>query len=961
MRRILLFLVISFNLYTSFANYPIVRNFRRDNYQSGTQNWGITQDEMNVMYFANNYGLLEFDGRNWTTFPIGNRSNVRSVFYASDKRIYAGASNEFGYYQQMKNGPLVYQSLVGKLKDKDKSFNEVWRIFQADEDIYFQSDRCIFRYRGDTVLCLPFNNKIDVSAYISNILFIASAEEGVFMVNGNLFIRVPGSELLISKKVAAILPYADNKVLFITSFHGVYLFDGKSITPYKTGIDDFLMSNQVFCATTNGKQIVFGTVQMGIAVLNIDDNSVTFVNTYSGLQNNTILSMAFDNQQNLWLGLDKGIDYVQLNNPFRNIFGDNNKYGAGYTSFLKNNTLYLGTNQGLYSTIYPFSDGHLPMELKLIKGMEGQVWCLTEIDNTLFCGKDQGAYIIHPNSIESIKGLQGTWSFKPLSKHPDMILGCSYQGLFILKKTGRTWKLSHFIKGNFTETSHIFEEDTDGTVWFSQWQKGLFHLYFDSAYDSIIRVDLFDEKKGFTPNLNNSMFRVGGKILFASDQGFYVYNNSTDRVEPDTIWNKMFVSPPQHMKLHESKYGDVWCVSYKFAGVAKKDSKGEYLMDSLTYCILQPNLILGFENFNFIDSTNIIISTEDGFYRLNPLQTVFTGDDFRVFLRNVVVLNQEHGEIETGRIREQNSSGTFNHHQNSLRLEFVAPEYRKADLVSYSSKLENYDESWSALSSDIIREYTHLPKGNYVFKVRAYNRLRSEMAECEYIINVSPAWYETRLAVSTYVLLFIMFCIALIIWANYRSKLGALEMEKQKEFEINEQKIQFEAINTEKKKEIKELKNQQLQYVLRHKSQELASSTMNLIRKNEILLQITDKLSKVTRDLEANTDKNAILSRLGQIEKNILENISNDNNWKRFEENFDMVHENYIKRLGETFPELNISDKKICAYLKMGLSSKDIASLINMSVRSVEMSRYRMRKKIGLDRNTNLSEFLQRF
>jgi DNA-binding CsgD family transcriptional regulator len=136
---------------------------------------------------------------------------------------------------------------------------------------------------------------------------------------------------------------------------------------------------------------------------------------------------------------------------------------------------------------------------------------------------------------------------------------------------------------------------------------------------------------------------------------------------------------------------------------------------------------------------------------------------------------------------------------------------------------------------------------------------------------------------------------------------------------------------------------------------------MNLIRKNEILLQITDKLSKVTRDLEANTDKNAILSRLGQIEKNILENISNDNNWKRFEENFDMVHENYIKRLGETFPELNISDKKICAYLKMGLSSKDIASLINMSVRSVEMSRYRMRRKMGLDRDANLAEFLQKF
>ena len=75
-------------------------------------------------------------------------------------------------------------------------------------------------------------------------------------------------------------------------------------------VDNFLKQNQVFCATTNGKQIVYGTVQRGIVIQDLLYNTFTYVNTYSGLQNNTILSAAFDNQQNLWLGLDKGIDYV---------------------------------------------------------------------------------------------------------------------------------------------------------------------------------------------------------------------------------------------------------------------------------------------------------------------------------------------------------------------------------------------------------------------------------------------------------------------------------------------------------------------------------------------------------------------------------------------------------------------------------------------------------------------------
>jgi DNA-binding CsgD family transcriptional regulator len=186
-------------------------------------------------------------------------------------------------------------------------------------------------------------------------------------------------------------------------------------------------------------------------------------------------------------------------------------------------------------------------------------------------------------------------------------------------------------------------------------------------------------------------------------------------------------------------------------------------------------------------------------------------------------------------------------------------------------------------------------------------------------------------------------------------------MEERKEREIEEHKKAFEAETAAKKKEIKELKNQQLQYELRHKSQELASSTMNLIRKNEILLEIIDNLSKVTNDINTNQDTKTVLSRINKMERNIKQNIENDSNWKRFEENFDLVYENYLKRLSEMYPDLNTSDKKLCAYLKMDLSSKDIAQLLNMSIRSIEMNRYRLRKKMDLDRDVNLSEFLQKF
>jgi cbb3-type cytochrome oxidase subunit 3 len=433
-------------------------------------------------------------------------------------------------------------------------------------------------------------------------------------------------------------------------------------------------------------------------------------------------------------------------------------------------------------------------------------------------------------------------------------------------------------------------------------------------------------------------------------------------MDPYAKWNKLFNSLPSYMRLHESKNGDVWCLSGRFVGLAKKNPDKSYTMDSLTYRILQPKIIIGFEHFNFIDNNNLILSNEDGFSWIDTRREVITKNTFKVILHNVFIYNEK--DSVTGKMRsidKVNSTNVYSQKQNSIRFEYIAPEYRNDGLVQYSYKLENYDETWSAFSNDNIKEYTKLPKGHYVFKVRARDILQSKEAVCSYSFTILPAWYETQIAFTIYLLLVIMLIVAIVLFINHQSKKGAIDMERMKEIELNEQKVKHEAETSEKKKEIKELKNQQLQYELRHKSQELASSTMNLIRKNEILLEIKDNITKVTDDIKSSHDSTTILSRLVKMERSIKQNLENDNNWKRFEENFDLVYENYLKRLGEMYPELNTADKKLCAYLKMDLSSKDIAPLLNMSVRSVEMSRYRLRKKMDLDRDMNLGEFLQKF
>ena len=93
----------------------------------------------------------------------------------------------------------------------------------------------------------------------------------------------------------------------------------------------------------------------------------------------------------------------------------------------------------------------------------------------------------------------------------------------------------------------------------------------------------------------------------------------------------------------------------------------------------------------------------------------------------------------------------------------------------------------------------------------------------------------------------------------------------------------------------------------------------------------------------------------------MLRNIKEDENWEKFEENFNLVYDNFMKKLTEQFPDLKANDKKLCAYLRMGLSSKEMASLLNTTLRSIETARYRLRKKLNLKQGQNLTSFIQDF
>jgi len=156
--------------------------------------------------------------------------------------------------------------------------------------------------------------------------------------------------------------------------------------------------------------------------------------------------------------------------------------------------------------------------------------------------------------------------------------------------------------------------------------------------------------------------------------------------------------------------------------------------------------------------------------------------------------------------------------------------------------------------------------------------------------------------------------------------------------------------------EIERLKHEQLVLEMRHKTMELANSTMYLVQKNKFLNRLKSEIRELTAKLDKESNKHA----LRQIVHRIDRDIKSKQHWKLFDEYFDEVHEDFLNRLKEVHPDLTPKDLRLCAYLKMNISTKEIAPLMNISVRGVEISRYRLRKKLGLEAGANLTEYILR-
>ncbi len=951
---------------------PFIKNYTKNDYGASTQNWSIIQDKRGLIYFGNNGGLLEFDGINWRLYRISNNSTVRAVAADNYGRILLGAFNEIGYMQPNQNGELAYHSLIDKIPADSRDFGEIWKIHVISDDvIIFQSFTCIFILQDDTVKAIKGN--FQFSFYVNGRLYVQDKYTGLYELVGQELTAVRGGDIFADRYIWTMLPMKNGEILIGTSDNGFYKLGHMGIRKWDTDADEFLIKNQIYCGTRiDDNNYAIGTIQDGILVINSEGYAVQHLNRPRGIQNNTILSIYTDNDKNLWLGLDNGIDFIKIGSPLT-FLNTKKEIGAGYTSLIFDNKLYLGTNQGLFYKEWLEDENPLDQfyDYKLVKNTKGQVWNLTNIDGTLFCGHNNGIYIIKQGRGHLIYEIQGGWKFLQLPGYPDQIIAGTYTGLVLIERQPGNplgWEFKSVLKG-FSESCREMEIGNDGSIWMSHVYKGVYRITLNDKLDSIIDLKFYNSASGLPSDYGNSVLKFKNEVVISTVNGFYRYDHTSDKFVRHDYFNDIFGGRYKVNKIFTDSNGNYWIFGENGLCVLKMNYDGTFNFEQTPFNDLRGTFIITFEHFYQIDNMNFIIATEDGFVHFDPSITRQYNKAFVTLIRKVEILNDSvlfggtfvdtNNIIVTRRLEHQVAQ--INHKFNSLRFSMSALSFESTAKVQFSCYLEGFDERWSGWTTNTSREYTNLSEGEYVFRAKAKNIYNIESDETEFKFVILPPWYRSKLAYLGYLII-----IAVLVFVFIRLLLSRIEKEKEKiknkkDREIKEQREKYQQESVIAEQEIIRLKNEKLEIEvqrnkteLESKSKELAAIAMQITSKNEILNQIKAKLERIHQKMIHEQSKKQIEGVIKTIKSDML----HEDDWEKFEVHFDQVHEDFLRKIRLNYPSLTPKDLRLCAYLRMNLSSKEIAPLLNISVRGVEISRYRLRKKFDIDRVENLTDFL---
>ena len=911
MKQLLLFFFLALSIPTLYSQdlLPFVENFTKSEYNGDNQNWNITQGNDNAIYVANNHYFLRYNGVKWEKYTLPYKTIIRAVFSDGD-RIYCGSYKEFGYWKRI-NGQMNYFSLSENknLFSGNSDNEEIWKIFKFKNKIYFQSFNELFVFSNNSIEKTRFPFQISYCYVVGNEILVASVRKGIYTMNGNKFIKKQDWSAIDNNIIHDIEKQSGITYVF-TKNNGIFLASDQTLIPWKNPLNARLKNESILIAKfINDATLVIGTALQGLYIVNVKDGTFKNINRQNAIKNNAILSIMTDKENDLWLGLDNGIAHVEINSAV-NIFSDySGILGSVYSLATDKNQFLFASNHGLFK--------YQNKQLEPIPNTQGQVWDIYKWQNKFIIGHNDGTYILEGKNLQKVNNVSGGWTFLK-SDFENVYFQSTYSGIFCYQNIQDLSKWKFLDK--LTKPIRNIAQNKPNELWAADNYRSLYRIVYDENFTtkSIVNVS---KDNGIKNDYAVKIFKYKNELLFLINKNWYSYNSILGKLVKDSLFSKEFGTISDIIPIDDDNF--------------------MVLNSGLLYVINQKNNIFQWELLPEKYYEGRIISESTKAFKIGKAIYLNLDDGFISY-----DLNRNKKQISKIEIEG------FYH--GNLINDAVSIPYNQSVEINCFSEYFGYNRPDLFYKINNSKEFVRIKNGNivlsnlisgkqelgfYSFDGNDYRKIAN------YEFYVKNPWYFSFVMVSLYILL-----ISGSFFLYYRwNKIRYIQKLKLKEEELKHQKEILEMeLKSQNDLNVQEYEKHILELEIKTKSSEVAVKSLSIAKQSEMI----DTIQSI---LESELELNKLKS---EIRKTIKINAINKQEWKTFETNLNQIHNEFIINLSKKYPSLTSKDIKLCVLLKMNLSSKEIAPMMNISFRGVELQRYRLRKKLGISQEESLYKFM---
>jgi signal transduction histidine kinase/DNA-binding response OmpR family regulator/ligand-binding sensor domain-containing protein len=802
-------LVISQNLHSQETGFKYFKNYSYKEYDHQAQNWGMVQAKNGIIYVANQGGVLEFDGVSWRVIGIPDYDDaVHSIAIDNPGTIFIGGNNKIGYLSPDSNGTLRYESLLYLLKNNVKNFSYVWRTHATKDGVYSRTSNFLFRWNPGEIKVWKTDTLFRASYACKGNFYVQQQKKGLMqMVNGSLKL-IPGGETFAEEKIWMMVPYDNDensqKLLIGTRSKGFFLYDGNTVVPFSTKVNDYLEKNKLYHGIRlSSGDFALATSLGGIVIMDCHGGLKGIFDKTSGLQDDDVQYVFQDNQGNIWLCLDNGISKIEYVSPI-SIHDERSNLSGLVLSVVKHDKdLYVGTTKGLYYL-------ESPLKFSLIPGITGSCWSLLSIGGSILAATTDGVYQVGAkNDIkqEVVKDL--SYILLPSKRYPGRTWCGTDKGLITLSQKKGRWVEETRFKSIDQDIRYI-AEDPKGYLWLVTSTGGVLKLDFPVDIDRPV-VTGYETSPGL-PGGRVYATEAAGHVMFATGRGIFRYDEKKNVFIPDRTLGDEFAGGPHADSVFyivEDKNKNTWVHSrsrnYQFISCPGKTFK-IYSEPFRRIPVIQVNAI-----YPDPDGKTTWFASFDGLIRYDATIKKNYRQPYRTLIRRVSINEkQENENLIFGGCIIKSKTGqagkplfpVIEYRDRNLYFEFAAPFFEVETETQYRCFLEGYDSDWSVWSKVTKKNYTNLDPGLYSFRVRARNVYHHEGEEDVFKFKILSPWYRTWWAFLIYGIIFLVSMFLVVKWRSHK-----LEQEKQKlEHTIIERTREIQEKNKQLKDQSEKLK-----------------------------------------------------------------------------------------------------------------------------------------------------------